>query len=156
MKLDPLAEDFRSFNLLAWFSVALLAIYLLISFNLDHPLLQWDDPKRLFWRTACYSLAIIIMPITNLIRYLHVRLGQTSLGHKTAKQRYRAALLVSFTLMHLIGFLGILMFLAGDNYNTPIILMGMAILGSYLYRPKIQEYQSIITALKDNSTKDSV
>jgi hypothetical protein len=51
--------------------------------------------------------------------------------------------------MILIGFLGLFIFYLGDVINTFRILIGVAIMGAFLYRPKNAEYQQILNNLID-------
>ena len=118
----------------------------------QQPLAESD---RLFWRTIFYSLAILILPLTNLLRHIFLRLNQTmpllpgANLEKTAQIRYALTVAVSQSTMVLIGGLGGIIFYFGDAVNSFRILTGLAVLGAFLYRPKITEYQQIIDALTD-------
>ncbi len=104
---------------------------------------------RLVWiRTILYILAIIAFPITNLMRFIMVRLNQTMPGEATAKQRYFVTVLVSMISAGTIGMLGFIMFVLGDDYNTLYIFCVLSALAVFLYRPKIEEYLSIVEALQ--------
>jgi hypothetical protein len=109
--------------------------------------LHWPAEQLLTYRTLFYALAIITFPLTNLIRYIQIRLCQTMPGDKPAKHRYLTAVIVSMVLVENIGVLGIILFLLGDGYNTLYIFTGLAALGFVLYRPKPSEYLSIVDAL---------
>jgi hypothetical protein len=109
--------------------------------------LHWPAERLITYRTLFYALAIVIFPLTNLIRYIQVRLCQTMPGAKPAKHRYLTAVIVSMALVENIGILGIILFLLGDGYNTLYIFTGLAALGFVLYRPKPSEYLSIVAAL---------
>lgn len=109
--------------------------------------LHWPAERLITYRTLFYAFAIIIFPLTNLIRYIQVRLCQTMPGDKPAKQRYLTAVIVSTVLVESIGVLGIILFLLGDGFNTLYIFTGLAALGFALYRPKPSEYLSIVDAL---------
>jgi hypothetical protein len=110
--------------------------------------LHWPAERLITYRTWFYALAIIIFPLTNLIRYIQIRLSQTMPGNKPAKRRYLTAVIVSMALVENIGGLGIILFLLGDGYNTLYIFTGLAALGFVLYRPKSSEYLSIVEALE--------
>jgi len=109
--------------------------------------LHWPEERLLTYRTLFYALAIIIFPLTNLIRYMQIRLCQTMPGGKPAKHRYLTAVIVSMALVESIGLLGVVLFLLGDGHNTLSIFAGLAALGFILYRPKASEYLSIVDAL---------
>ncbi|MEC4747853.1 hypothetical protein [Methylomicrobium sp. Wu6] len=109
--------------------------------------LHWPEERLITYRTLFYALAIIIFPLTNLIRYIQIRLCQTMPGDKPAKRRYLAAVAVSMALVENIGLLGVALFLLGDGYNTLYIFTGLAALGFILYRPKPSEYLNIVEAL---------
>lgn len=118
---------------------------------------QWQQPiieeSRIFWRTLFYILAIVILPLTNLLRHVFLRLNQTmplllaaNLKH-VVQARYALTIGVSMLAMLTIGCLGIWMFYLGDGFNTLHILTGVAGLGVFLYRPKLHEYQQISDSL---------
>lgn len=126
--------------------------------------IQWQQPldesERIFWRTVFYILAILVLPITNLLRHIFLRLNQTmpllnnpSNIEKIAQSRYALTVLVSQMVMLFIGVLAEIIFYLGDGFNTFHILSGLAMLGAFLYRPKIEEYQRIINALKESTEK---
>ncbi len=108
----------------------------------------------ILWRTECYIGTILLLPITNLLRYIFLRLNQTMPPlkpkidlSKLAKTRYTLTVCVSQSMMAFIGGLGVMMFILGDSVNTLYILTGVAGLGVFLYRPKIDEYYAIVHAL---------
>jgi len=109
--------------------------------------LHWPEERLITYRTLFYALAIILFPLTNLIRYIQMRLCQTMPGDKPAKRRYLAPVLVSLVLVENIGGLGVALFLLGDGANTLYIFTGLAALGFVLYRPKPSEYLRIVDAL---------
>ena len=108
----------------------------------------------ILWRTECYIGAIFLLPITNLLRYIFLRLNQTMPPLKPkidlstlAKKRYTLTVCISQSMMTFIGGLGVMMFILGDSVNTLYILTGVAGLGAFLYRPKLDEYYAIVQAL---------
>jgi F0F1-type ATP synthase membrane subunit c/vacuolar-type H+-ATPase subunit K len=112
---------------------------------------HWPQDRLITYRTLFYGLAIITFPLTNLIRYIQVRLCQTMPGDRSAKRRYLTAVIVSMVLVETIGILGIILFLLGDGLNTLYIFTGLAALGFVLYRPKPSEYAGIVAALAHRS-----
>lgn len=128
--------------------LAMLAAYLIACHTLGKELQQQlPEAQRLPIRTALYAIAIITFPITNLLRHIQLRLNQTMPGDNPAKSRYLATVIVSLSLIEVIGIFGFVMFILGDNFNTLYIFTGMSALGLFLYRPKPDEYASIIEAL---------
>ena len=143
---------------LHWFVVGImlvtLMIYLFICHQFGHAM---QDPlpedRRVFIRSVFYAIAIVVFPITNLIRHIQLRLNQTILGNKSAKSRYLLTVIVSMMLVEGVGVLGFVMFMLGDDFNTLYIFTGLAVLGLYLYRPKFTEYTQIVDALSDEEEK---
>jgi hypothetical protein len=109
------------------------------------------ESQRIWIRTLCYGAAIVMFPVTNLIRHIQLRLNQTMPGDKPAKKRYLLTVAVSMFLIHGVGVLGVVMTLLGDDTNTLYILVGMSALGAFLYRPKWAEYEGIVAALDDRN-----
>ena len=135
-----------------WIAVAimllLLAGYVIGCLTITkEPSFAIPETERIWMRTVCYVLAILLFPLTNLIRHIQLRLNQTMPGDKSAKRRYLLTVVVSMALIHSVGLMGVAMFLVGDDVNTLYILVGMAALGAFLYRPKWDEYLSIVEAL---------
>jgi hypothetical protein len=137
-----------------WFVLGMILMTLIIYLFICHQFgsaLQEPLPeeRRVFIRSVFYAIAIIIFPITNLIRHIQLRLNQTMPGNKSAKSRYLLTVIVSMMLVESVGVLGFVMFMLGDDFNTLYIFLGLAALGLYLYRPKVEEYQQIVEALTD-------
>lgn len=109
------------------------------------------ESQRVWLRTLCYIVAIVMFPLTNLIRHIQLRLNQTMPGDKPANKRYLLTIVVSLFLIHGVGVLGVIMTLLGDDSNTLYILVGMSALGAFLYRPKWVEYRGIVTALAEKN-----
>ena len=135
-----------------WIAVAmmllLLAGYVISCLTIaKEPSFVIPEAERIWMRTLCYVLAILLFPLTNLVRHIQVRLNQTMPGDKPAGQRYLLTVVVSMLLIHSVGLMGVAMFLVGDDVNTLYILVGMAALGAFLYRPKWDEYANIVEAL---------
>ena len=68
-------------------------------------------------------------------------------GSSPAKNRYLLTVAVSMLMAESIGLLGFVLFMLGDDYNSLYIFSGLAVLGLVLYRPKQEEYESIVEAL---------
>jgi hypothetical protein len=139
---------------LHWLVVGLvlvtLMIYLSICHQFGHDLQEpLPEARRTTFRAVFYALAIVAFPITNLIRYIQLRLNQTMPGNKPAKSRYLLTVIVSMLLVEGVGVLGFVMFMLGDGFNTLYIFTGLSALGLYLYRPKQDEYIAIVDALAD-------
>lgn len=126
----------------------MLIVYIVISQVWGGQLQQhWPEDQRILIRSVLYGCAIVIFPITNLIRHVQLRLNETMPGQKTAKMRYFLTTTVSMALIESVGVLGFVMFLLGDGYNTLYIFTGLSTLGLFLYRPKADEYARIYNAL---------
>lgn len=132
------------------FMVTLLVTYIVFCHTLgeafQHPL---SEHQRILLRTILYVVAIVTLPLTNLIRHIQLRLNQTMPGKKSAKNRYLLTVIVSMTLVESIGIFGLVMFLFGDGFNTFYIFITVSALGMFLYRPKDNEYASIVDALAE-------
>jgi preprotein translocase subunit Sss1 len=113
--------------------------------QIQHPLVV---EQRILIRSLFYVFSIILFPLTTLLRYIGVRLNQTMTGDKPAHCRYLNTVIVSQSLMEIVGILGFVMFILGDEFNTLYIFSGLALLGFFLQRPKREEYFSIVTALE--------
>lgn len=64
-----------------------------------------------------------------------------------AKRRYLTTIIVSMSLVEVVGVFGLVMFVLGDGFNTLYIFTGLSALGLFLYRPKAGEYSEIIEAI---------
>jgi hypothetical protein len=152
-------EQLQSDLILPWFIVGvmlmMLAAYIIICYNLGEQLQQpLPETKRLLIRTVLYAVAIVTFPLTNLIRHIQLRLNQTMpRPHPThdvaalAKRRYLLTIIVSMSLIEVVGIFGLVMFILGDGFNTLYIFTGLSALGLFLYRPKADEYSEIIEAI---------
>jgi hypothetical protein len=128
--------------------ISLQSSYIFMCHWLPH-VLQQPIPaeQRLVIRTLFYVMAIIGFPLTRLIRYIQIRLNQTMPGNQSAGQRYLITVIMSQAFMASIGLLGFVMFILGDDFNTLYLFSGLAILGFFIYRPRREEYESIVAAL---------
>ncbi len=145
---DRLNADLK----IAWFvtglMLAMLATYLIVCHALGSQLQQpLPEAQRVLIRTVLYGIAIVTFPVANLLRHIQLRLNQTMPGNNPAKNRYLMTVIVSLSLIESIGVFGFIMFILGDDFNTLYIFTCMSALGIFLYRPKLDEYTSIINAL---------
>ena len=152
-------EQLKSDLILPWFIVGMMLImltaYLIICHALGAQLQQpLAEDQRVLIRTVFYALAIMTFPLTNLIRHIQLRLNQTMPCSNstpnavaTAKSRYLVTIIVSMSLVEVIGIFGLIMFVFGDGFNTLYIFTGLSALGLFLYRPKTAEYYAIIEAI---------
>ncbi len=145
---DRLNADLTLAWLVAGIMLAMLATYLVICHTLGGELQRpLPEAQRVLIRTVLYGIAIVTFPVTNLLRHIQLRLNQTMPGGNPAKNRYLVTVIVSLSLIESIGIFGFLMFILGDSFNTLYIFIGMSALGLFLYRPKPNEYASILDAL---------
>jgi hypothetical protein len=109
----------------------------------------WAEEQRINLRTILYWVAILTLPLTNLIRHIQLRLNQTMPTPTPAKSRYFLTVSISMLLCESIGLYGFLLFCLGDGFNTFFIFAGISALGLFLYRPKWAEYAAVVAALAD-------
>lgn len=149
---QPLPSDLTPHWIIVAIMVLLLVGYIITCQSVPSPLVQvLPESQRLWIRTLCYVIAIVLFPLTNLIRHIQLRLNQTMPGSKPAKKRYLLTIIVSMFLIHGVGVLGVVMILLGDDFNTLYILVGLSALGAFLYRPKLNEYLGIAAALNNQN-----
>ena len=135
-----------------WLVVGFLLI-LLIAYNLVCHIwgaelrINLDEAQREIFRSIFYGVAIILFPLTNLLRFILVRLNQTMPGDKPAKQRYFFTTTVALLLIETVAVFGFVMFILGDDFNTLYIFSVLGALGLFLHRPKIEELAAIDYAL---------
>ena len=154
-RIEP--EQLQSDLMLPWFIQGFMlftlavAVIVCIFFGdqIQQPL---PEAQRVLIRTILYVVAIVTFPVTNLIRFIQLRLNQTmpySQGQPEieAKKRYLVTVIVSMSLIESVGIFGFVMFILGDNFNTLFIFSGLSALGMFLYRPKVDEYTGIVEAL---------
>ena len=128
----------------------LLIIYVIACHALGNEIqLNLPEQQRVLIRTVFYIIAIILFPITNLLRHILLRLNQTMPGNNPAKKRYFSTITITLAVISIVGIFGIVMFYLGDSYNTLYIFCVLAALGVFLHRPRQEEYQQIIQSLKE-------
>ncbi|MDI1278140.1 hypothetical protein [Methylobacter sp.] len=152
-------EPLKSGLMLPWIVVGMmltmLAAYVVICHTMGEQLQQpLPEAQRVLIRTVFYAVAIVTFPVTNLIRHIQLRLNQTMPcspvtqgAVATAKSRYLVTVIVSMSLVEVVGIFGLVMFLLGDGFNTLYIFTGLSALGLFLYQPKVSEYSEIIDAI---------
>ncbi len=152
---EPLKTDLILPWVIAGMMLVMLAAYLLVCHILGEQLQQpLPEARRMLIRTVFYAIAIATFPLTNLIRHIQLRLNQT-MPHAhamqgavaAAKSRYLVTVMVSMSLVEVIGVFGLAMFILGDDFNTLYIFTGLSALGLFLYRPKADEYFEIVEAI---------
>ncbi|MFM8342671.1 MAG: hypothetical protein ACKN9F_10710 [Methylomonas sp.] len=135
-----------------WLVVGFLLI-LLIAYNIVCHVwgtmlrINLDEAQREIFRSVFYAVAIILFPLTNLLRFILVRLNQTMPGDKSAKERYFFTTTVALLLIESVAVFGFVMFILGDDFNTLYIFSVLGALGLFLHRPKIHELEAIDEAL---------
>jgi hypothetical protein len=134
--------------------ITYIIVCLIFGDQIQQPL---PETQRVLIRTLLYIVAIATLPLTNLLRYIQLRLNQTMPYSNTAprleaKKRYLVTVIVSMSLIESVGIFGVVMFILGDNFNTLFIFSGIAALGLFLYRPKVNEYAAIVEALTTEKT----
>jgi hypothetical protein len=130
-----------------------LVVYVIVCITLGDQIQQpLPETQRVLIRTILYIVAIVTFPMTNLLRYIQLRLNQTMPFSNLdpegeAKKRYLVTVIVSMSLIESVGIFGFIMFILGDNFNTLYIFTGLSALGLFLYRPKLEEYARILEVL---------
>jgi len=138
---------------LHWFitgmMISMLIVYNLVChfFAIDIQINMAADQRELI-RTIFYVLAIALFPLVNLLRHILLRLNQTMPGDNPAKNRYLMTTIVTLSIIESVGVLGFVMFILGDGYNTLYIFSVLGALGIFLHRPREDEYQQIVDALR--------
>jgi MFS family permease len=141
------------------FVIALLSFSIFAAhfYHIQNPL---SEHERIVWRTVFYIFAILLLPLTNLLRHIFLRLNQTmpllenANLQKTLNTRYTLTVGVSMLFILTIGSFGGVIFYFGDGFNSLHIFNVIAGLGVFLYRPKIAEYQQIQDALTEHENDD--
>ncbi len=142
-----------------WFLMGLMLLTLVVYLVVAHyyweqiRIFQISQGRLVLIRTIFYVLAIIAFPVTNLMRFIMVRLNQTVPGEAGAERRYFFTVLVSMISAGTIGMLGFIMFVLGDDYNTLYIFGVLSALAIFLYQPKQEEYLSIVDALAEKNSE---
>lgn len=139
-----------------WLICAAMLMMLMIYNLICH---QWgddirqplDESHRILIRTILYVVAIALFPLTNLIRYILLRLNQTMPGQKTAEQRYLVTIIITQAMIEVVSLFGFVMFILGDDFNTLYIFTLLGVVGIYLHKPKQTEFQRIVAALSANN-----
>lgn len=152
---SPIFLPYLIANLVVLFLAS--SVFMAHFYHFQNPL---TEHERIIWRTIFYILTILLLPLTNLLRHIFLRLNQTmpllenANLEKTLKTRYTLTVSVSMFLVLLISSFGSIMFYLGDGFNTLHIFNIVAGLGIFLYRPKLSEYTQIQDALTENEHDD--
>ena len=151
-QIETNKNDLTLHWLIVGLMVTVLIIYLVFCHLMESELrLNYPAEQRETIRTIFYIIGIIGFPLSNLIRHIQLRLNQTMPGKKSAKNRYLLTIAVSMIIAESIGVLGVVMYMLGDDFNTLYIFSGLSFLAMFLYRPKLEEYQSIVDALRNQN-----
>lgn len=151
----PNKPDLRKHYALCGFYLLLIISYVMFVHLAtgDYRALQ-EESQRTLVRSIFYVITIVLFPLTNLLRFILLRLNQTMPGTRTAAQRYFTTVCVTQSLLHSVAVFGLIMFLLGDGLNTFYIFSVLGCLAVFLHRPRDSEYASIEQALShpDSST----
>ncbi len=109
--------------------------------------IELEESQRVLIRTIFYVIAIVLFPLTSLIRHILLRLNHTMPGDNPARNRYLVTIVVTEAMIETVAILGLVMFVLGDDFNTLYIFSSMAVLGIFLHRPKMDEYLAIVEYL---------
>lgn len=107
-----------------------------------------DEQQRIVFRTVCYVIAIILFPLVKLLRHIMIRLNETMPGDNPAKNRYLVTTIITMAVIELVAMMGVVMYFLGDGNNTLYMFSLLGALGVFLHRPKLEEYQQIVEALR--------
>jgi len=124
----------------------IVALCLIWPGEIRQPDWQLPESRREFWRTVFYALIIVLFPLSNLVRFVLLRLNQTMPGDDPSSKRYTGTVLITLGMVEPAGVFGLLLFAWGDGLNTLYIFTGLAALGFIIHRPKPDEYRSILEA----------
>ena len=139
--------------LVHWFVLCAVSLALIIYNIVCHVFVEeiqigWPENERVVIRSIFYIVAIILFPLTNLLKHVLIRLNQTMPGDRNASRRYLTTVVVSLAMIEMVPVFGIIMFVLGDDFNTLYIFSLLGALGVFLHRPKQEEYDSIERALR--------
>jgi len=147
------SKKLKSDLALHWIFVGMMACMLVVYNIICHTLgteiqINITEEQRIFIRTVLYVIAIILFPLINLLRHILLRLNQTMPSDNPAKNRYLMTTIVTISLIEIVGFFGLVMFVLGDEFNTLYIFSVLGALGLFIHRPREQEYEQVIEALR--------
>lgn len=154
--------DSRQNSLSAHWAICVTMFMLLIGYNAichvygERIRVPIDDSQRVVIRTVLYSIAIILFPLTNLMRHILLRLNQTMPGPRSASQRYLLTIVITQTMIESVGLFGPIMFVFGDDFNTLYIFSILGVLGIFLHKPNASDYNDIVDALSALDSKSGV
>ncbi|GAW85927.1 conserved hypothetical protein [Bathymodiolus platifrons methanotrophic gill symbiont] len=124
--------------------VSLIVLVVICHIYSDKIQIGMEQQQRVLIRTVLYVVAITTFPLMKFMRHVLLRLNQTTKSSSTSKSRYMLTIAISMLVAESIGIYGFVMYLLGDSFNTLYIFTGLSALAMYLYKPKIEEYRTII------------
>ncbi|TXK96199.1 hypothetical protein BMR02_11800 [Methylococcaceae bacterium HT1] len=124
--------------------VSLIVLVVICHIYSDKIQIGMEEQQRVLIRTVLYVVAITTFPLMKFMRHVLLRLNQTTKSSSTSKSRYMLTIAISMLVAESIGIYGFVMYLLGDSFNTLYIFTGLSALAMYLYKPKIEEYRTII------------
>ncbi len=153
------SDLFSSFLVSVLGLLVLLSLFTFCLFTNAHFQNSLNEIQLVQLRTTFYVIAIITLPITNLLRHIFLRLNQTmpvlnSNIEQIAKKRYLLTNCVSVFCVSFIAALAVTLFMLGDKINSFYILMFVSVLGLFLYHPKVTEYEHILHCLDAQTKKN--
>lgn len=149
----PTKSQFRKYYWVCATYLTLLIGYIVFChWGADNYRLITDEATRTVWRSVLYIVAIVLFPLTNLLRFVLLRLNQTMPGNKTADERYFTTVCITQSLLHSVAIFGLAMFMLGDDFNTLYIFSVLGCLAVYLHRPQAAELEAIEDALTQHDT----
>ncbi|OQK16360.1 hypothetical protein AU255_00135 [Methyloprofundus sedimenti] len=131
--------------------MSLIALVAICHIYGDKIQIGMDEQSRIFIRTVLYVVAIMTFPVMKFIRHVLVRLNQTAKGNSTPKSRYSVTIIISMAIAESIAMYGFAMYVLGDGYNTLYIFTILSALAMYIYKPKVEEYQTIVERISHAS-----
>lgn len=110
-------------------------------------------------RSILYGITIFTIFLTHILRkfILTARSGdsgpislKSSLlsNQSSLLAKYTTAMIVSLALSESIGIYGFVLFLLGDDFRTLYIFIGISALAMFYYRPKREELETLVIAMK--------
>ena len=142
-------SELTQHRLIAAIMLSLLIIYNIICHIKGAEIqINLAEQERVFIRTIFYVAAIALFPFSTLLRHILLRLNQTMPGDNPARNRYLMTTIVTLISIEIVGVFGFVMFILGDGFNTLYIFTVLGALGVFLHRPREQEYNQIVEALK--------
>ena len=131
--------------------VSLIVLVAICHIYSDKIQIGMEQQQRVLIRTVLYVVAITTFPLMKFMRHVLLRLNQTTKSRSTPRSRYMLTIVISMLVAESIGIYGFVMYLLGDSFNTLYIFTGLSALAMYLYKPKLEEYRTIIESVESES-----